>query len=430
MKNIKYFLVFVLFSSLTSINSIAQREYQEKVFGTLEPATQELLKESSANIGEFKMQYVEAETLYAANDYKSAVKSFSKTAGKLASEYRTFYGVYRDNLLEIYELEADSSKKYTIKRLQHQAANYFRESISFRKNANLSKEDSTKCRFFILAHKSEESALHIQEKAYSVYYNWIDFRIDPEDNSPEYKVVDETDGFDESFYAVDSQSDRYSDFVEQNPDSSANVYYANGGKTNDNGNNNNNQNNYIVNKTVFYRVQVASSKKVLATSSINRICPQQKNILSEIDNGRYKYVFGKYNSYPEALAARNSCGVKGAFIVVYKNGNRVNSKAEQKRIVPQEYQNYDVNYTANNQTSSAGVEFRVQIGVSRIPASDSQVKRMNTTKEAVKVYKSSNYYKYTVGSFSSYTDALYFRNANGLQKSFIVKYKNGKEISL
>ena len=429
MKNIKYILVFVLFSLLTSISSNAQRKYQTKVFSTLQPETQELLKESNATIGEYKKQYVEAETLYAANNYKNAEKNFSKTAGKLASEYRTFYGIYRDNLLEIFQLEADSSKKYTIERLQYQAANYFRKSISYRKNANLSKEDSTKCRFFIQAHKSEESALNIQEKAYSVYYNWIDFRIAPEDNSPEYKVVDETEGFDESFYAVDSESDRYSDFVEQNPDNSANVYYANSGKTNDRGNNSN-QNNYIVNKTVFYRVQIASSKKILATSSINRICPQQKNILSEIDNGRYKYVFGKFNSYPEALAARNSCGVKGAFIVVYKNGNRVKSKAEQKRIIPQEYQNYDVNYTANNQTGSAGVEFRVQIGVSRIPASDSQVKRMNTTKEAVKVYKSPNYYKYTVGSFTSYTEAMYFRNANGLQKSFIVKYKNGKEVSL
>ncbi len=78
--------------------------------------------------------------------------------------------------------------------------------------------------------------------------------------------------------------------------------------------------------------------------------------------------------------------------------------------------------------SSFGTEFRIQIGVSILPASKSQIDRLNNTNLDVKTYKSKVYYKYTIGNFSSYDEAKKYKNNNDLSKTYITEYKNGKEI--
>jgi len=86
------------------------------------------------------------------------------------------------------------------------------------------------------------------------------------------------------------------------------------------------------------------------------------------------------------------------------------------------------NSTYENSNSTTGTEFRIQIGVSILPATESQIKRLNSTDLEVKTYKSKVYYKYTIGQFASYQDAKYYKNAYGLAKTYITEYKNGKEV--
>ncbi len=100
-------------------------------------------------------------------------------------------------------------------------------------------------------------------------------------------------------------------------------------------------------------------------------------------------------------------------------------------------QNYS-NYTnsnkfdnTNNNNYSGEVkehEFRIQIGTSILPASQNQLKRLNSTNLPVSTYKSKIYYKYTIGSFNDFQEAKNFKNAYGLSKTYIVEYKNGKEV--
>lgn len=89
--------------------------------------------------------------------------------------------------------------------------------------------------------------------------------------------------------------------------------------------------------------------------------------------------------------------------------------------------NSEISENDNVSTSSIGTEFRIQIGTSILPASKSQIDRLNSTDLSVNVYKSKVYYKYTIGSFASYHEAKSYKNAYGLQKTYITEYKNGKE---
>lgn len=93
--------------------------------------------------------------------------------------------------------------------------------------------------------------------------------------------------------------------------------------------------------------------------------------------------------------------------------------------------NINTNNSVNNpNTIVKGSEYRIQIGTSILPASDSQIKRLNPTDLGVNIYKSQVYYKYTIGSFSNYQEAKNFKNANGLSNTYITEYKNGKEVKL
>ncbi len=85
---------------------------------------------------------------------------------------------------------------------------------------------------------------------------------------------------------------------------------------------------------------------------------------------------------------------------------------------------------SNSSGFSKSSEFKLQIGTSILPANDSQIKRLNKTNLPVNTYKSKVYYKYTIGSFSSFQEAKNYKNAYGLSNTYIVEYNNGKQVKL
>lgn len=90
--------------------------------------------------------------------------------------------------------------------------------------------------------------------------------------------------------------------------------------------------------------------------------------------------------------------------------------------------NNNNNYNNSNVYGTSAHEYRIQIGVSILPANQSQLKRLNKTDKPVSTYKSKVYYKYTVGSFSDFQEAKNFKNAYGLKNVYIVEYRNGKQV--
>jgi hypothetical protein len=107
------------------------------------------------------------------------------------------------------------------------------------------------------------------------------------------------------------------------------------------------------------------------------------------------------------------------------NSTNNNSDNQNNNSSSNNHKNYNGN---SNQGSSSGHEFRIQIGTSILPANDWQLKQINKTDLEVKTFKSKIYYKYTVGSFSSFQEAKNYKNAYGLSQTYIVEYNNGIEI--
>lgn len=84
----------------------------------------------------------------------------------------------------------------------------------------------------------------------------------------------------------------------------------------------------IKNSKKFYKVQLASSSKSVKTTS-SKWKKVKFPIEMKQENGKFKYLAGNFESLAEAKAARKKLrklGFKGAFVVAYQAGKRVNVK--------------------------------------------------------------------------------------------------------
>ena len=77
-------------------------------------------------------------------------------------------------------------------------------------------------------------------------------------------------------------------------------------------------------KGIIYKVQIKSSPKILPKS--DKAYKLMKNLKYEKINGVYKYAYGPFDEYDLALKVQKkakTAGYKDAFIIVYKNGERL-----------------------------------------------------------------------------------------------------------
>jgi len=78
---------------------------------------------------------------------------------------------------------------------------------------------------------------------------------------------------------------------------------------------------------VYYRVQVAATRKPISGSVEFRNKGVDREVLVEQQQGYYKYTAGSFTDYPSARNYRdqlvNRVGIQGAFVVAYKDGRRV-----------------------------------------------------------------------------------------------------------
>lgn len=84
---------------------------------------------------------------------------------------------------------------------------------------------------------------------------------------------------------------------------------------------------------IIFKVQIAADVVPLSLKLLREIYPSKEIINNEEHDGVYRYSVGYYNTYEEAEEAIKKMGVKGAFVVAYRNGNRVFNINE---IVPKE----------------------------------------------------------------------------------------------
>ena len=77
------------------------------------------------------------------------------------------------------------------------------------------------------------------------------------------------------------------------------------------------------NEQVVFRVQIAASSNEMSVNQIKNIyCFEPKVYLSKVA-GWFKYSIGNFNRYQSAIGLKKDSGVKGAFVVAYKNGEKL-----------------------------------------------------------------------------------------------------------
>ncbi len=84
-------------------------------------------------------------------------------------------------------------------------------------------------------------------------------------------------------------------------------------------------------KGIIYKVQITATNKLLPKT--DKAYKINEKLSYEKVNGTYRYSYGNYNTYDEALKVvkkAKSNGYKDAFITVYKNGDRLTFNESQK----------------------------------------------------------------------------------------------------
>ncbi len=169
----------------------------------------------------------------------------------------------------------------------------------------------------------------------------------------------------------------------------------------------------------YYKVQIASSKNKIRTSSYN--FKGLKNIDRVKVGNYYKYYYGKYTNQNIALKAMQVAknkGYKSAFVVAFHaDGMLASSKKEDTSNV----------ITAQNST----VYYKVQIASSskKINTQPSNFKGL-TQVNAVKIGR---YYKYYLGNTKSYHEAIQLLKQAKLKQyrsAFVVAFLNNQRITL
>ena len=188
-------------------------------------------------------------------------------------------------------------------------------------------------------------------------------------------------------------------------------------------------------ETTVYRVQIGAFNVNLS----ERIFEGVENVVSFKGNdGLVRYMTGSFNNYSDALNYRSqmrSRGFEDAFVVTFKNGERVplsksiSKKSSQKRSKPVISKK---EVKAQKPEKLDKLSFYVQIGVFPEILSATDLSMMSEI-DNVRKQPSGSFYKYFSQEYNEYSLAasqLQMIKSIGFTDAFIIATLNGNEISL
>ena len=181
---------------------------------------------------------------------------------------------------------------------------------------------------------------------------------------------------------------------------------------------------------VIYRVQLGYFEKELSSNIFEglNVIPIKKG------NGTF-YLIGSFTEHQNALIKQSEMKARGfedAFIVTYKNGERINISTAittEKRNRKKKEEKETVVVT---ETPTYNIQFIVQIGVwsNTNPNAESKIDAIGG---AEKVLDKGNLYKYIAGRYSSLSEAEFRKSEviqNGFSDAFIYAEKDGERIKV
>jgi len=186
-------------------------------------------------------------------------------------------------------------------------------------------------------------------------------------------------------------------------------------------------------KGVVFRVQLGAYSKKLSTSVFSNV---GKLVEMKTEDGLYKYTSGSSSNIQDAIKNRDELvkrGYKGAFVVAYKDGKRVQLSSVSGGII-QKPESMDEPKTPMSAVDKSLVSFRLQVGAfvndppADVIANLKKVPGLDTKK------KSNGVTQYLAGKFNSYEEAKKFRDEltakYGISDAFIIAFFKEDPISV
>jgi hypothetical protein len=183
----------------------------------------------------------------------------------------------------------------------------------------------------------------------------------------------------------------------------------------------------VLNNETTYRIQIGAFDKELP----NEVFVGVDNVVSFTGkDGLVRYMAGSFTEYKDAIAYQaqmNARGFEDAFIVTYKNGERINLNVAIKteRTTPK------VESVIEEETIE--LEFIVQILVGKESLSAEDLTKMSKLGNIDKEAKGEKMYRYFAGTYSSLEDAnirLAEAKLSGYADAFVFVKSEGERITL
>jgi hypothetical protein len=76
------------------------------------------------------------------------------------------------------------------------------------------------------------------------------------------------------------------------------------------------------------------------------------------------------------------------------------------------------------------VNYKVQIAAHTVPMDDAYLKTIYAGNMEIDLIMEDNWYKYSIGNFKTFEEAVKLLNNINVEKAFIVAYQSGKKINL
>jgi hypothetical protein len=374
-------------------------------------------KKSEAKIS--KLESKEAQTRITAS------KAFAKVNKNLFTVYKNNFKSARAGV------EGDDAKMQEGRELEQEAGNLYKKAQTKRTQATRISDQLKSYKILADADDLEKQSLDMQLKAYGLYLNWYSTEANTDEANTDETKPEETKTEEETSENKTEINEELPNFVSPNKTETKKevpeeeVDYSTAKTSSSSGNVSTTSEPEKNQQTILYKIQVAASENPLSIVDLRKIYNYKLMFNNEFENGYYKYSVGQFKSYEEAATFKNSMNVPDAFIIAYRDGQKISiAEANPELVKERGTQNQNSKTVSPNEQ---GTVFKIQISATKKPATNTELGKMNPTSKQVEINKVGVWYKYTVGNFKTEQEAENFRKQNRLT-GFVVKYVNGKEI--
>ena len=189
---------------------------------------------------------------------------------------------------------------------------------------------------------------------------------------------------------------------------------------------------------LIYQVQIAADKKPLSQSTLRKLYDGDKQISRVVENGWYKYSIGDFKTFDNAEKFKNKLSTRDAFIVAYKDGERVNPESARRDEVkkPEDEKTFaektepTTSEPVEPAETSSEVVFKVQIAASRSPMNKNVLHNIYKGGRDIDKNIVDGWHKYSVGNFQDYETANKLKQKTNVSGAFVTAYKNGNLLDI